>query len=592
MGWTISYKSFKGYDCRVDINGGGTAVVGTVDPVVIEEESDESLLSVVRSKSGYLNLVERTAHELDDLIPTSVTSHRVRVYYNNNLVFTGFMQPQTFASKYEPAPRTLSFPIVSPLGIAESFDLTEINPPEAVTLASLLADVVGKLRTAGADYLYVYWPKLSVGLDSTISSLVACPFNNDHSPAPVSPGLFEPKDCMWFLTNLCNAFGWILHETAHELIFSMYDHDGDYYTCSVTNLATLTNVSETTFDGDDTFALGDYLTPADSHGNTTRVMPVKTVEFSYDGEYNKTSAFQFDHLTYNTYQKENNLYIAWLRSYTPELTGSALDFMNVFDGTGKLVNEAVTAVSCGTYSDQKECILINLPNSTIHTGELFTLKFYERPTGDSFKISYSMRWADIPLYLDSDSNVPHKHLAYIVKIGDQYYQGGGVWGSTRPNPSVFQYAIENVPDGFPVEIIFSETQADANAVRLLAMDSIQLEEPDGLYSDYRVYHGDTDKHGTAGGTGIGTATVDQAFTCYRKNSNMIGTTALDFNSKFTTYPYLREPRTRLQLCFKIDQMLSYQAYLKYATFDSESWRIISMKLDTWNDEVELTMQHQ
>ena len=589
MGWTVQYKSLAGYDCRVDINGGGTEIVGSVNPVVIEEDNDESLLSVIRSKSGYLNLVEQTAHELDDLIPTSVTSHKVRVYYRGVLVFTGFMQPQTFEDKYEPVPRVLSFPIVSPLGIAKSFDMPTFDPPRAVSLASLLADVLDTLRTAGADYLNVYWPKLSVGLDSTINSLVVCPFNGDHTPTPVSPALFEPKDCEWFIENLCNAFGWMVHETPHELIFSMYDHDGDYYTCGADNVRTLTNVSECTFDGSDTFDLDDYLTPADKNGKTSRIMPVRTVEFSYEGEYKKSAAFDFEHLTYNTYIINNNAVVAWLRSNTPELTGSVLSYSNVFDNNGRLVNEAVNPASCGTKLEQQECILVNLPNSTIHTNELFTVKFYERPTGSDFRISYSTRWADNVMYLDSNPEVRHKRLAYKVKIGDLYYQGGGQWSSSVPVASVLD-EITNAPDGFPVEIIFSEGASDSGSdvVRTIAVDNLRLEESEGLFSEYRVYQKQTDKHGTAGGIGIGTIGLSQAFTCYRKSSNMIGSNVV--STKFTTYPYLREPRTRLCLRFKINQMLSYQSYLRHAVFSNESWRLISVRLDTWNDEAELTMQ--
>ena len=65
-----------------------------------------------------------------------------------------------------------------------------------------MADVVDALNGMGAEYDTVVWPKLassSLGnlLNNKISSLVYCPFNEQHdaSLASYNDGLFEPLTC-------------------------------------------------------------------------------------------------------------------------------------------------------------------------------------------------------------------------------------------------------------------------------------------------------------------------------------------------------------------------------------------------------------
>ena len=70
--WTIPFKSLNGTNCRIDIYDEGwsgavtelstananTPGVAAADPFYYEENNDESLLEVIRYRTGYINLVE------------------------------------------------------------------------------------------------------------------------------------------------------------------------------------------------------------------------------------------------------------------------------------------------------------------------------------------------------------------------------------------------------------------------------------------------------------------------------------------------------------------------------------------------------
>lgn len=597
MGWTARFKSFNEIDCSIEINGGGTEVTASATPIIFDEGDSDDLLDVVRFKTGYINLMETYDGELDDIYPETNTSRKVMVRYGTDVVFVGFIQAQSFENKWEGSIREMQFPIISPLGLLESMTLPTYNPPRAVTLASLLADVVDALNNLGAEYNYIVWPQMSVLLSETVSSLVFCPFNSDHDPTSVSPPLFAPRTCLEFIEGLCNAFGWMVHDNSLEIVFTKFDHTGSYLRCAKENIRTLTQVSTDSFSGQSEFLLESFFKYADDDGKISTVMPVEEVEIEYDGEYVKNSNLNFDHLTYHSYTRDGNQLVAWLSSGTPELTGQKLNFNNMFTN-GKLSYEGCNACSFGNPSHQEEGILVNLPNSTIHDTELFTVKFYERPTGNGFQIKYNTRWSDIILNLGNE-DISHKKLGIRVKIGNQYYQGGGEWSTNRGG--VYSYGSEehywvdgitNAPEGFPVEVSFYETQPiGTNPVQLIAVTNIRLEELPEVFSDYRVVKRETDTIRIANGNGQGKATVSMPITCYRKNNSQIGTSIV--SNRFTEYTYLLKSREQLTIKMKRQSSLAsvssriYQSYVKY---NDKKWRTISISQNIREDECTIVLQ--
>ena len=601
MGWTINFVSLNGTACRAEINGGGTQILGAANPVTIEEDDSEDLLEVVRYKTGYLNVVEETNGQLDGLIPTTNTSHKVKIWYGTDLIFVGFMQAQTFENTWESAPRQMSFPIMSPLGLLADTKMNMYNPPREVALSELMADVVDALNGMGAEYDTVVWPKLAsttLGnlLNNTISSLVYCPFNEQHdaSLASFNDGLFEPLNCQNFIEGFCNAFGLIVHDTPTGIVFSKFDHITDYLKCTAANLRTLTNVTTDTVSGGTESALTDRATPSDNDGRDSIVMPYEEVKVEYEGEYVESAELDFKHLTYNSQREYSNMRAAWLESHTPELTGEHLLANNLFNSAnGRLTLAGANACSFGNVSKQTEGILVNLPDSTLLGVKLFTVNFYNRPTGGDIRLTFGVQWGNTIADLGNE-NIPHKTIGVVVKVGDLYYHGQGSWTTTQPNPSAFildgqfTWNITNVPDGMPIEFSFYDSTDPlvSDPVQLIALTDIRLEEIPSLYSKYLVYKRDYDIFRVANGNGIGTQSVSRSISTNRKNSNQIGHTIVD---GITTYRYMLISQRRLQIQFKRTDTMPYWMYMCYMAFMSQQWRVISISQYPWDDYVIITM---
>ena len=608
--YTIPFKSLSGKTCRIDIydpSYNGTAVTtltGAPQPITFDEDDSEDLLTVVRCKTGYLNLIETTTGELDGVWPTTNTSRPVKAYYDNQLIFSGFLQAQSFQNKWTAAPREMSIPIISPLGLIDDIDMPTYNPPTMKALNVMLADVVDALNAKDADFNTVVWPKMSVTIDNTVQSLAACPFNSDHEPNPVVPtSLFAPKKMGWFIESLCNAFGWMVHETPTTLVFSKFDHTDKYIACQVANLRTLTGAAELAWEGDTEQALTDYATPADGDGEESTIMPKESIELSYDGEYVKSTNFEFKHLDYYTWDSYNQYKVAWLVSNTPELTGARLRNTNLFDNNGKLISEGANASVIGSNVDQMECILVNLPNSTVITTEIFTLKFYERPTSGDFILSFDLRWGDTLYQIMSDSgndiNVPHKQLEVFVKCGDKYYYGGGEWSTTAPaggytsSDDNFGWKITNTPSGFPIEVKFTEyglpVISEARK-QTIAVSDITLRALNTKFDDFITPQSDTDTIKVGSGYGQGSATVGMGLTCYRNNNSLIGSTVITAANRFTDYTYLLYSQQRLRIKFKRLYMMTYWWYIVYAKFMNKNWRVISISENPYDDQYEIILQ--
>ena len=84
--WTLPFMSLNGSSCRVDIYDdeytGNTVqeLIGSDEPVVIEEDNTQDLLTVVRIKTGSMNILERYEGELDDIMPETATDRYIEIY--------------------------------------------------------------------------------------------------------------------------------------------------------------------------------------------------------------------------------------------------------------------------------------------------------------------------------------------------------------------------------------------------------------------------------------------------------------------------------------------------------------------------------
>lgn len=284
--FNIPFKSLGNVSCRIEIwdkDYSGSVVelsaqnenapgLPAADPVYIEEDSNEDLLQPLRSKTGYINLVEMTTGGLSMLRPLTCTQLTVYLYYDSELVFFGYIQAQSFGDEIMQAPREMKIPICSPLALmsGQTFqaDAGIGDRPIGEYMDECLA----------GRYQSVIFPKdvytegvgISTAFQLKVSDKIVSPYNDDYDfgiPVyNVTPSCYAPIHHDEFLTGVCHLFGLVCHEYGRALIFTKYGYEGDYIRMTVGDLST-----------------GDYSVVGSDIGGTVVNVPS---EFTFGGVVN------------------------------------------------------------------------------------------------------------------------------------------------------------------------------------------------------------------------------------------------------------------------------------------------------------------
>lgn len=631
--WTIPFVSLGGISCRADIydttgedyTGQPTVLIGQPQPVTFDEDTDDDLLLTVRTRTGYLNIIETAAQstDIEALKPTTNVSRKVKVWYGQELIFVGFMQAQSFENQWALPPRQMSFPIQSPLALMGDISMPAYSPsgdtnhqgPRMVKLCELLDDIITALNGLGGEFTKVIWPVMSMYLTREISSLVVSPFNSDHDQTTISPELYKPQTCQYVMEGLCNCFGWMVHEAFSGsdavLVFTKFDHKLYYNIANVSDIRTYTNVTTEPTAGTTQFDSANYFSPADNDGKESILMPYEKICLNYDGDVVKQSKFNFDHLSYLSDISGGNQYIAFLVSDTPELVGYSpsghLLRDNYFDGYNNLSISGVNPSICGTSLSAEEGLLYtkDKDDTTCSDKLLFTMRFYDRPTASAFNIKFKCVWGKNLRELANEV-MTHPCVGIKIRVGDKYYHGQGVWNTTPSNlydwhlstgyEFYWEDGLYNVPVGMPIEVMVYDTitshPIDTNNYgRYLLMSDFRLETRDAVFSEQKRTIPEADEIKISNGYGQGVGDIYLAFSAYRENSNTLNAAILPRASWFTDYHYMLYSRECITLkCRRTTNLQLYRLYIGMLSFAGKLWRIVSLCQNPHDDETEIIIQ--
>lgn len=275
--WQIPFRSRKDIACRIDIydeewQGAVTTLSTTsvgspgypaADPISWEEDNDESLLTAIRTKTGYINLIEASAGSLSDLYPDTPSQRYVEVYYGADMVFNGYIQPQTFDGAYNHQHDEVSLPVQSPLALTKGMELTGYTTP--TTAASVLQRIMTDLHAAYTRYILPYQYDNFVLRASTLCY-------PREKPEGFGSAAYDSMTYYDFLDGVCRLWGLILHDTPTMLVFSRYDYNGLY--SDNQSYGTTTDVLM------ETFSLGR------DDNSMTRILPLRQIVINYEGNNN------------------------------------------------------------------------------------------------------------------------------------------------------------------------------------------------------------------------------------------------------------------------------------------------------------------
>ena len=596
--WTIPFMSMAGVSCRIDIyDEGWTGAVTELsqsnanapglpaaDPIFYEENNDSDLLKVVRYKTGYINLIETTYNGLIDLYPETNTEHYVEFYYGLRLDFTGYIQAQAFDNSFTAAPREVSLPVMSPMGLLEGINFDAINPPETIILGEALKMVIDKLNAAYTKIIYPLGGasgSSAVNLYDEINSLIISPWNskfNKHNGTTAN--LFDPETLLFFIEALCKAYGWMVHDTPDALVFTDWNYEYPYRECPVADLDDMSG--ETTYtgvEGGDIIDVADCFDYCDDEATESVVMPIHTITKNFDGDTMDQIAFPFDRMRLETSDDTYTYKTAELAPVGPEISGMVVP--GYVDSNGK-TQAGVSPCVIGTLTLATRCLTWTCPNGGYSDGTtMFTWNIYEHPEGDMF-ISIPMTWGpDINHLANEQHSFKFRAVCtcgnwihYATILVDQDSTGGRIYLTNVPRRGVlsieFMHAADN---GMEVGMVYCIT------------DMILKRNPDEFH-DY-ITDTSTERKITGNNASNLDDNINMPMSYELDNSGLIGD---DVYTGLQNYNYLLQSQNRLQAKF-LEKALPDNLYIPLWEYwvTGWHWRMIAVAFHPWDDMYQLTL---
>jgi len=597
--FTIPFKSFEGKDCLINIYNTkytGTAVSLSTDnvnapaypaatPIYIEEDNSESLLNVVRAKTGYISLVERSFGALQSIYPETNRQCAVELYYDSELVFYGFMQAQAFQNDWAGAPRVLQFPIFSPFG---TFGEQKMDD-DSSTADRMLGDY---LDTVLGDFDYVVMPLDIYNTEEDwvhqpcqlkVNNRIACPWNPEYNfGLPLmgeTPSLYAPLTYLEFLEGFCNLFGLIAHEIGKTVVFSRFGYTGQYIKMEVGSLTDDDYTTTGMPSGTNALTFENAFDVASTDNSESNVMPLGKLTFDY-GEYKEDVQMDLSRgkavqrLSLPDYEEEglNNLEI--LNKQTGELSSSLYTTQG---GTLSNVNH-VRIVGDGS----SEMVELRVNSETAQT-HIFSYTFSEVPA--------NIDAALIETTMTHESGQAAKKMKMTVQSGGLYYDDNHDWVG---QPHYFElefdeqgncltYDVEAL--GRTVTLAFYTVDGTA----LCIIKSITLKTFGDVLRRYEMST-DTQRTVTGDDSSKESATVDMLYhTATTNDRRVVGAMV-----NMPTYEYLLLAQLRHQRSVKVKAGASVNLQLIYLYLITTSgytgyWRVVAVDFDPRNDTYLITM---
>ena len=645
--WEVPFVSLNGTMCRVDIyeegySGSVTALsvnnpnapgYAAAVPFEIQEDDSNDLTQFIRFKTGFLRLKEKTYGGLAGLMPRSLTDHYLEAYYGSELVFRGFMQCQEFDDSWVAAPRLLEFPIISPLGLLDAYNFTAPSEPELVTLGELMHEVVTGLNGGYEGVIYPLQSSYKPWTD-VMSSTVVVPFNEEFKHYDQASNLYKPKDYRYFIEGICACFGWMVHDTPTDIVFTKYDYTGNPYS-RLTVAGLLDPASGWSGVQQRAASFDSYYRNADNNAMQSVIMPVKRVNLSLEGVDIKDKRLGTDHaVTYGMMGGTEVSREVTLDQVGPDVFGNYVG-RATFDTGGDLYNNGVFPIAYGKVeADAKtvsmsESWVIKYLSSWSTSYAMLTAKFYGQAPKNSngycllklaFERGTSLQSMEARDYDDFSLNL-------VIKSGGKYFNlTNDTWassftmnsitidgdtGKVTPNKafptgsSIGVYTSIGDVDGImftmpygidsPVEIsLYNKANTGLDDNDILRITDLSLANPGAIDEPYNAFYRNKGEIVVGSNpTGVEEKNVTVNFNDYSMNrgENSFGDEAYGPQGSNPTFPYLFTPMTVLTEKVKRTATPDFNEYAARWTYwiSGWRWRMIAKNFSLRDDMYQITL---
>lgn len=603
--WYLPFTSLNGTSCYINIYKRGytgntyTTLTGAANPIEWEEDNDESLLQVVRTKTGYINVVESSYGDLNDLYPNTDTEHFIEFYYGSTLYFTGYMQAQAFDADWAPGPRVINFPIQSPLAVTKGLHFNIPTNPGFVSIGNLLYQSCDLIS---ANISHIIFPN-GISINNTaftplwrMSTLVCCPFNKDFDRAPSGTNaLYEPLTVYEFIEGLCNSLGLMCHDMPNYLVFSRYDYMDTYYNYDVSTIAELQPTGSPSKRGswETDYSNARILS---NNNREDEIVPISTLEINYDGDFFESEGIEYKHSRAAAPVGEGST------SCQLVPVGYEVESDRLITGIPSSTNPGVSMGAWGGGKNIKECFLIHTGSSWTSSTKVLKYRFLIPPKNGGFTIS-------IPVSQGTDMDNPEGgtiSFGVIIKNGSSYYDAGDeqrVWVNSETINTVSRFdetrplkveVIRGCPNAnLPLEIIITTGEmASAGLVWLEDITVSQGSAPGSIYYNDAVNEGKNKKIIKVDNGSDVEGSVTMLFNTAIKNKTMVIPSSADAywdGQLACSYDYMFQAQRRIV----IDTFISHNptAYTDLILFRLSGWhwRITSIGFCPWDDKMRVAL---
>lgn len=298
--WTIPFRSLGDTECRIDIyekdwtgtvetiGASSSQLVAGANPIFYEEDNDEDLLHVIRAKTGYINIVEKVYGAMQPLFSQTNDQHFVEFYYGSVLMFQGYLRAENFENAWESAPRTMSLPITSPLGLADGWKFSPAGTASGmVTLGNMMRQALDGLNSS---YMYVIVPtdltyNLASPFDIEVNEQLIFPYSKEYNFG--KGDLYEPITAKAFIEGFCHLFGLIAHDQADTVVFQRVDYTGAYSKMEISSIEDQGYTGTPVSYSATPVSLESLFMPCNDDSTESAVNPLKQITMDY-GDYEDT----------------------------------------------------------------------------------------------------------------------------------------------------------------------------------------------------------------------------------------------------------------------------------------------------------------
>lgn len=216
-------------------DGSNTVVnlVPSATPFTTDVDNSEEFFAPVRSQSGNIEILGEIS-DVEPLLSSNPVNRLVTLNgtegSTTTLRWKGYLQTTTFSQTWDKGPLPISLPVVSHLGIIESYNFERVNYVRFAEFFKAMSECTGT-----AFYTSFVFPNIT-----NIATILKYNFcGQAFAKWDDKTHTYEYGNFHEILTEICKLFGWVAIEVADQLCLVAPDNTSGYVSFTAAQMATL-----------------------------------------------------------------------------------------------------------------------------------------------------------------------------------------------------------------------------------------------------------------------------------------------------------------------------------------------------------------